>query len=37
MSVTPFALAVLLALWSSKVGLAAVSMCKVLAMVVTPS
>jgi len=31
-SVTPFALAVLLALAKSKEGLAAVSMCKVLAM-----
>jgi hypothetical protein len=35
-SFTPLALAVLLALWSSKEGLAAVSMRKVLAMPVTP-
>jgi hypothetical protein len=37
MSVTPFDLAVFLALWSSKEGLAAVSMRKVLAMPLTPS
>jgi hypothetical protein len=34
-SLTPFALAALLALWSSKEGLAAVSMRKVLAMPLT--